>query len=92
MPVYDLDRATTSFHIFTSSSFNIGNPSIMTALLNNSSIKCSYFILTLKAGCWVFTNSQTIKCNLDPDTDFLGSLLELFCMRTVSFQTSALRA
>ena len=79
MPVYDLDWATASFHIFTSSSFNTGKPSVMTALLNNPWIKFSYFILTLKAGCWVFTNSQTIKCNLDLDTPFLGSLLELFC-------------
>jgi len=89
MPI-NLDWATTSFQIFTSSSFNTGNHSIMTALLNNSSIKCSYFILTIKAGCWVFTNLQTIKGKLDPDTAFLGSLLELFCMRTLSFQTSQL--
>jgi len=54
MPI-DLHWATASFQMFTSSSFNTGNHSIMTALLNNSSIKCSYFILTLKAGCWVFT-------------------------------------
>jgi len=90
MPVYDLDWATTSFNIFISSSFNTGNPSIMTALLNNSSIKCSYFILTLKAGCWVFTKLADYQVQPWSSHPFLGSLLELVCMHTVSFQTSAL--
>lgn len=49
------------------------HPSLMTELLNNP-----YFLLTLRTCLWVFTESQTIKCNLEADIPLLGSLLSCF--------------